>query len=413
MKRNYVEALEAAQNHKEVPFPPEEFRARIDRICGAMQAGGIDLLFLTSPESIYYISGFQGEWYQAQSGKPFPPTSGIALHAETGRTIHFETPSEAILTAIGTASEDVRIFPLESRRSGLAYVLGELKAEGWLNGTVGLELYNYRPNPVIMGQYERGFKEAGMRVVDGTDVVRNVRHIKSPREMDCMAEAARIAEIGMAAARDAIQPGVTELAVFGEMVSAMARAGGEFSGIIPPVASGFRSNCLHPLASRKNIAKGERAFVDVSGVYNRYHVNLARTFWVGEPPKAAAHMHNTSVEAFAIIEKMLRPNLPVLEMLDAVRDHYAAHDLLDDAYWSGGYELGIAFPPDWVGAFIYDHSNATPDDRFKPMTVVNHECNFYGPQCSGMSATIDTIFFQEDHAKFACTFPRELEALCL
>lgn len=41
---------------------------------------------------------------------------------------------------------------------------------------------------------------------------------------------------------------------------------------------------------------------------------------------------------------MLRPDLPVLELLNAVHEHYAAHDLLDDLYWSGGYELGIAFP---------------------------------------------------------------------
>jgi Xaa-Pro aminopeptidase len=411
MKANFAAALRQAPRHKELPFPEEEFRGRLARVRAAMAKAKLDLLFLTSPEAIYYLTGFQCEWYQAQSGRAFPATSGVAVHVDHDQHIHFETPSEAILTAIGTVSRDVRIFPMETRRNGLAFILGELEAEGWLRGTAGLELYNYRPNPVIAEQYREGFAGAGMTVADGTDIVRGVRHIKSPLEMACFAEAARIADIGMAAARDAIQPGVTELEVFGEFVAAMARAGGEFPGILPPVMSGFRSNCLHPLATRKAIERGDRVNVDLCGVYNRYHCNIARGFWVGEPPEAAARMHEESIKAFDIIEGMLAPGLNVREMLEAVRDHYTAAGILDEAYWSGGYELGIAFPPDWVGAFIYDLTMTGEGEVFHPMTVVNHECNFHAPDSLGMSATIDTFFFHEDRAEFACQTPRELQVL--
>ncbi len=411
MKANYAAALAEAPKHKEAPFPEAEFRGRLERVRAAMAAARLDLLFLTSPEAIYYLTGFQCEWYQAQSGRAFPATSGIAVHVDHDDHIHFETPSEAILTAIGAVSRDVRIFPMESRRDGLGFILKELEAEGWLRGTVGLEFYNYRPNPVLAEQFRAGFAGAGMTVVDGTDIVRGVRHIKSPLEMACFAEAARIADIGMAAAGDAIRPGVSELEVFGEFVAAMARAGGEFSGILPPVMSGFRSNCLHPLASRKAIEMGDRVNVDLCGVFNRYHCNIARGFWVGEPPAAAAKMHAASIEAFDIIAAMLKPGLNVREMLEAVRDHYAAAGILDEAYWSGGYELGIAFPPDWVGAFIYDLGMTGGGEIFQPMTVVNHECNFYAPDSLGMSATIETFLFHEDRAEFACKTPRELQVL--
>ena len=124
-------------------------------------------------------------------------------------------------------------------------------------------------------------------------------------------------------------------------------------------------------------------------------------------------MHNNAVKAFDIIQQILRPNLPVHELLDAVNDHYACNDLLDDCYWSGGYELGIAFPPDWVGAFIYDKTISQPEDTFLPMTVVNHECNFFGPRATGLSATIDTLFFHSESAEIATRFPRQLEGLCL
>lgn len=411
MQKNFQDALAAAPDHKELPFPREEFQARLAHVRAAMAAAGIDLLFATAPESLYYLTGFQCEWYQAQSGRPFPPTSGLAVHVDHDRSIHFETPSEAMLTAIGAVSDDVRIFPLEARRDGLPFILSELKAEGWLKGRVGLELYNYRPNPVIAERYRAGFADAGCPVEDATDIIRGVRHIKSPLEMEALEEAARIADIGMTAARDAIAPGVMELEVFGEMIAAMTRAGGEFPAILPPVMSGFRSNCLHPLASRKKLEQGERVNVDLCGVYKRYHSNLCRSFWLGEPPDDARALHDTSVKAYDIIEGMLKPGLNVKALLEAVRDHYADAGILEESYWSGGYELGIAFPPDWVGAFIYDLSMTGDDETFEPMTVVNHECNFFGPDKTGISATIETFFFYEDSARIVSTHRREIQAL--
>lgn len=411
MKANFEAALAIAPQHKEVPFPDKEYEERLNRIRHLMEASGIELLFLTSPESLYYVSGFQCEWYQAQSGRSFPPTSGIAVHVNHDRTIHFETPSEALLVAIGTASKDVRIFPIESRRDGIPFIIKSLKAEGWLEGSVGLELYNYRPNPVVSEQTRKAFESMGMRVMDGTDIVREARRIKSTLEMDCLKEAARIADIGMAAAKDAIQPGVMELEVFAAFTSAMAKAGGEFPAILPPVMSGFRSNCLHPLASRKRIKMGERVNVDLCGVFNRYHCNIARGFWLGEPPTEAATLHQKSIKAFEIIQSQLKPGLKVKKLLESVRDYYVEAGIFDDCYWSGGYELGIAFPPDWVGANIYDLSLTNETDIFEPMSVVNHECNFFAPNGTGLSATIETLLFDENQAIFACNTPRDLQVL--
>lgn len=411
MKENFEAALAAANQHKELPFPEEEFTARLTRVRAAMAEAQVDILFATAPESIYYLTGFQCEWYQAQSGRAFPPTSGLAIHVDHDRMIHFETPSEAMLAAIGAVSTDVRIFPLEARRDGLPFILAELEAESWLRGCAGLELYNYRPNPIIAERYKAGFTDAGCTVVDATDIIRHTRHIKSTLEMEAVEEAARIADIGMLAARDAIAPGVTELEVFGEMIAAMTRAGGEFPAILPPVISGFRTHCLHPLASRKKIEPGDRVNVDLCGVYKRYHSNICRSFWVGEPPRSAVDLHNKSIAAYDIIEDMLRPGLPVVDLLSAVRDHYAAQGILDQSYWSGGYELGIAFPPDWVGARIYDLSMSSKTETFEPMTVANHECNFFAPEKTGLSATIETFLFFENSARIASQVSREIQVL--
>jgi hypothetical protein len=42
-------------------------------------------------------------------------------------------------------------------------------------------------------------------------------------------------------------------------------------------------------------------------------------------------------------------------------------------YFIGGYELGIAFPPDWVGEFVFDIIDEFPDGVFEANLVTNFE----------------------------------------
>ena len=63
----------------EIPFSLGEYRSRLDRIRGEMERRNVQLLFLSAPESLYYVSGYRAEWYQAQSPKIWPPSSGIAI----------------------------------------------------------------------------------------------------------------------------------------------------------------------------------------------------------------------------------------------------------------------------------------------------------------------------------------------
>jgi Xaa-Pro aminopeptidase len=231
----------------EVPFTTEEFKQRLDGLRGRMQTAGIDTLYLMAPESMYYLSGYQCEWYQAQSPPQWPASSAIAVHVDHDHYILFDSEREAILGRIFTSSADTRLFPRDSMRDGAEFAVRELAAEGWLKGKVGLEMGSYRPNRLISQRLEALFRGADAEVVDGTDLLRQQRWIKSTAEVACLEEAARIANIGMDAAKAALRVGVTELEVYGEMVRAMAVAGGENPGITMPILSGSKTNALAPI----------------------------------------------------------------------------------------------------------------------------------------------------------------------
>ena len=320
----------------------------------------------------------------------------------------FDTPSEQVMCRFVTCADDLRTFPIDSRRDGIAFIMQELKAEGWLDGTVGLELHSYRPNPAISARFRAAFEDSGCKVTDGSDILREVRWIKSPQEIAYLEHAARITDIGLEAAKNAIRPGVTELDVYGEIVHAMAKAGGENPGITLPVLSGPKANTGHALASRKVIMAGEQVNVDVCGVYWRYHANAARSFYVGEPPPDVLDYHDKSSGVFDVIAKILKPGLSVADLVTTTRDYYDEVGIWSDAGWVGGYELGIGFPPDWVGNFVYEMSHTDTEHVFSPRTCVNFESQFFSPRMSGITYYIDTLLFKEDVAEMPIQAPRRL-----
>jgi Xaa-Pro aminopeptidase len=410
---NRDDVLANCRPDPEHPFPPEEYRARLERIRARMAKDRIDTLFLTAPESLNYVSGYQCEWYQAQSPKQWPASSGIAVNVNADRFIHFDTERELVLSRYCSVAEDTRIFPPTSMRDGIAFIAAELRALGWLAGTVGIEMWSYRPNRVISHRFEDAFAAAGAKVVDGTDVLRELRWVKSPAEMACIVEAGRIAEIGLLAARDAIRPGATELEVYGAMVHAMAVAGGENPGITQPVLSGRKTNAPHAMASRKAMRKGELVLVDCSGVFKRYHANMARTFSLGEPAGDVLDVARRAVGSMDVLRGLLRPNLPVAELNETLLRYYKDQGLWQDRGWIGGYEMGIAFPPDWVGNFVFDFLSPINADRvFEPGTAVNYENQFFMPRHEGMYFMIETLVFEENGARMlAERVPYELTVI--
>ncbi len=401
-------ALGQCNPDRELGFSTEEYSARLNAIRRRMADAEIDLLWLTAPESLYYVSGYSCEWYQAQSPKQWPATSGIAMHVDHDRFIMFDTPSEQIMCRFVTCADDIRTFPIDNRRDGIGFIIDELRAERWLGGTIGMELYSYRPNPAISARFRAAFEATGSRVTDGSDILREQRWIKSPQEISYIEKAAEIADVGLEAAKNAIRAGVTELDVYGEIICAMAKAGGENPAITLPVLSGLKANTGHSLASRKVIQPSEQVNIDVSGVYWRYHANAARSFYLGEPPDDVLDYHNKSCAVFDLIADILRPGLTVGELVSTTRKYYEDVGIWSDAGWVGGYELGIGFPPDWVGNFVYEMSHGDSDKVFEPGTCVNFESQFFSPRMSGITYYICTLLFTQDSAKLPIKAPRQL-----
>lgn len=391
----------------DLPFPLTEYQARVTRIREAMDAAQLDVLFLSAPESICYATGYASEWYQTQATSQWPPTSGVAIRLDRDTPIHFESEQEKLLVQSTSASADIRIHPSNARERGDAWswwttasVAEELKDSGWLPGTVGLEMGSCRPNRIVSEQFQASLEAVGCKVVDATQLARSVRRLKSPQELVYIRTAQRIANVGMDAVKAMLRPGVTELEVYGEMIAAMTRVGGETSGIPLPVTSGLRTGSSHALSSRKVVMQGDIVKVDICGVYYRYHANIARDFSIGEPDAEVADRVSKAAGVFDVVASEMRPGLRVADLLPLIESYCKEQGIWEDRRYVGGYELGIAFPPDWVGEWIWGFDHDPGDDVLEPGLVANCESNFYLPDGWGSPTLIKTFAVTERSAAF-------------
>jgi len=283
----------------------------------------------------------------------------------------------------------------------LEFIMDELEAEGWLRGTVGLELYSYVPNPAVSAQVRAAVEQAGAAVVDGTDAVRRVRRRKSTAELAVIEQAARICDAGIQHLTSVLRPGMTELEAWAALVSGLAAAGGEPAAIHEYASIGQRAG--HAIAGRRVLEKGHLLNTDPCGVFHRYHANRTATFFLGEPPPQYLDLMSRLAGAYDVLRQVAKAGTPVRDVNRALREYYIEVGLWDlkGEIWIGGYELGLSFPPDWVGDWIFTIAEEDPEGCFEDGMVTNFESVVH-------FSLIDTVVYEASGARTLSALPHEL-----
>ena len=182
--------------HRDLAFSREEYLERIRRLRARMAEQKIDLLYVTAPDHVAYLHGYVASWYKTSSSMRYPQLYGTAIHVNSDDFIHFDNPTELPVLGKTSVSTDNRFFPSRDAGPCLAFIIGELKAKGWLGGTVGLEHWSYLPNRAISTMLEGAFLAEGCRMVDASAMVRRIRRVKSPAEIAHIEKATELADIG-------------------------------------------------------------------------------------------------------------------------------------------------------------------------------------------------------------------------
>lgn len=177
------------------------------------------------------------------------------------------------------------------------------------------------------------------------------------------------------------------------------------------VNSGPKAGTLHGVASRRKLRRGDIINMDMCGVYNRYHSNLARSSYFGEPPADLRAAMDKPRQVAAAVRAEMKSGVTRRRIMELDRQYAEELGIWEDQWWIGGYDLGIAFAPGWVGYNFFAAELDPGDQALEPGMVMNHEWNFYLPFGAGLRELIDTLIVTEGGVEFPHRVPLELNVV--
>ncbi|CAN5404823.1 ectoine hydrolase DoeA [soil metagenome] len=381
-------------------FTREEYDDRRLKLQREAQRTGFDLVVVSSPDAMCWLHGYQSRWYRAHSSTRWPAYQCTVMHVDSGAIVVYDVEHHAYLLRRTSVATTLRLSARDDGNSVLDFMMTDLRSRGWLNGRVGLEMHSHVPNRATSELVQAAFEAGGCLVADASAVTRAVRTVKSAAEIAMIERAAAVCDIGLRALQADVRAGMTEKQAWGVMLAAMAAAGGEpaalhESVVVGPIELG------HAYASDRVIRRGDVLCADPSGVVNRYHANIERWFVVGrEPSDELYRLAEIEAKSFEILCAGAAAGIPVDEVTGQIEAHLRDAGLWGLHDWNGGYELGISFPPDWVGEWTFTVGEST-DDVFRTNVVTNYESIVLYPM-------IDTVVFGDDGARTLSTLPLDV-----
>ena len=385
----------------ELNFTHVEYQARIAKARKAMSERGLELLIVTDPSNMAWLTGYDGwSFYVHQcvllrlDGEPI--WFGRGMDAVGARRTVFMS-HENILGYDDSYVQTPDRHPMD--------LLSQIIAErGWAKGPIGVEMDNYYFSAACYRSLRENLPDA--RFEDSTGLVNWQRAVKSPQEIEFMRRAARIVEAMHARIFELIEPGLPKNELVAEIFHTGVRGaeghGGDYAAIVPMVPSGADAAAAHLTWDERPFKAGEGTFFEIAGCHRRYHCPLSRTIYLGKPPQNFLDAEAAVIEGIAAALDVAKPGNTCEEVEAAWRKTIARHGIEKESRC--GYAIGISYPPDWGERTM----SFRPGDK----SVLQENMTFHFIPAIwqddwGLEIT-ESFVVTESGAETLCNFPRKL-----
>ena len=384
-----------------LPFSLAEYAERLARTRRAMAAANVDLIFVTDPSNMAWLTGYDGWSFYVHQG---------VLVGLSGEPVWWGRAMDAAgaLRTAYIAPENIHFYddsyvqnPLKHPMTDLA---GLIKAQGWESARLGVELDNYYFSAAAYLALHSGLPLA--RISDTTGLVNWQRAVKSDTELVYMRRAARIVEQMHRVVLDRAEPGMRKNDLIADIYHASITGAdghwGDYPAIVPMAPSGQDATAPHLTWDDTPLRVGESTFFEIAGAHRRYQCPQSRTLFLGTPPQKYLDAAKAVLEA---TEAGLEQAKPGNLCEDIARAFNARLNLLGFQKDSRcGYAIGISYPPDW--------GERTMSLRAGDKTVLEPGMTFHFIPAlwlddGGLEIT-EPIVITETGAECLCRTPREL-----
>jgi len=327
-------------------FSRAEFAARITKTRTAMQANGIDLLIVSDPSNMNWLTGYDGwSFYVHQcvvlslDGEPI--WFGRGQDANGALRTCFMDPANII----GYPDHYVQ----SKERHPMDYLSAQLTDRRLAKGTLGVEMDNYWFSAAAFASLQAHL--LNVQFTDATALVNWQRAVKSDAELALMRKAGKI--VGRMHERivEKVEPGIRKCDLVADIYDAALRydpaigTGGDYPALVPLLPSGSDAAAPHLTWDDQLMKSGEGTFFEIAGVVKRYHCPLSRTVFLGKPTQTFLDAEKAVLEGMeAGLEKAHVGNTCediALAFFSVLKKYGISKDNRT------GYPIGLSYPPDW------------------------------------------------------------------
>ncbi len=326
-------------------FDRGEFDARLLKTRRAMAGLGIDLLVVSDPTNMAWLTGYDGFSFYVHQ---------CVLLALEGEPVWFGRGMDVqgALRTTYMGPENIVGYPdtyvQNPARHPLDYLCAEvIRKRGWGELRIGVEMDNTYFTAAAFASLQRHLPSASW--VDATSLVNWQRAAKSEREIEYMRMAARITDKVLARILELIEPGMRKSDLVAEIyataIAGIDGQGGDYPAIVPLLPTGRDAAAPHLTWDNSRLERDAGTFFEVSGCYKRYHCPLSRTIYLGRPPKAFHDAEQVVLEAIEAGLAAARPGNTCEEVAEAVLAVLRRRGFKKESRVA--YPIGAGYPPDW------------------------------------------------------------------
>jgi len=382
-------------------FTQDEYHRRILKTRQAMDKAGLDVLVVSDPSNMSWLSGYDGwSFYTHQAiilaleGEPIWWGRGMdALGAKL--TVFMQ--EENISGYDDVYVQNPNQHPMETLAK-LIKDIGKQKCQ------IGLEMDNYYFSAAAYQSLAQNLPEANLN--DATGLVNWQRAIKSPTEIKYMRRAARIVEAMHTMIVERAEPGMRKndlvADIYHQAITGADGHWGDYPAIVPMAPSGMDATAPHLTWDDTPLKDGECTFFEIAGAHKRYQCPQSRTLYLGKPPQKYLDAEKAVLEAVEVGLGQAKPGNKCEDIANAFNQKLNQLGFEKDSRC--GYAIGISYPPDWGERTMSfrrgDQSILKPGMTFHFMPALWLDDG-------GLELT-EPILITEDGCECLCNTPRKM-----
>ncbi len=328
----------------ELNFSRDEYAQRIAKARRAMERQGIELLIVTDPSNMAWLTGYDGWSFYVHQ---------CVLLAHDGDPVWYGRSQDAFgaKRTVFMDHADILAYPdhyvQTPDRHPMDHLSGIIAEKGWDRLVIGVEMDNYYFAAACYQSLQKHLPNA--RFEDATGLVNWQRAVKSEQELVYMRRAARIVEAMHARILEVMEPGLPKNRLVAEIyhtgISGVDGHGGDYPAIVPLLPTGKDASAPHLTWDDKPFETGAGTFFEIAGVHRRYHCPLCRTVYLGTPPQDILDAEQALLEGLAAGLEVAKPGNTCEDIAVAFLGALKRHGIEKDT--RNGYPIGLSYPPDW------------------------------------------------------------------